>query len=188
MFCVVLCGPRRFRSRVQFSSAHSSKGRRFDASMSPSWKVAVHKSAMAVGGSRSILFCTKQSSSSMTTPLLLSYLLELWDESAMLDFNPVDLVVVPVPVAVGCLGLVADSISASLHWSAHARPDTQLCSYHHSPDTCGHHICAEIHRFASDRTANTVLFDPFSHWQWAIIEQFNDVYTRTRICSCFHSS
>ena len=94
MFFVVLCGPCRFRSRVQFSSAHSSKGRRFDASMSPSWKVAVHKSAMAVGGSRSILFCTKQSSSSMTTPLLLSFWLltvELWDECAMLEFNLVDL-------------------------------------------------------------------------------------------------
>ena len=70
--CVVLCGPCRFRCRVQFSSAHSSKSRRFEASMSPSWKVAVHKSAMAVGGRRSILFCTKQSSSSMITPLLLS--------------------------------------------------------------------------------------------------------------------
>ena len=72
ILCVVLCGPCRFRCRVQFSSAHSSKSRRFEASMSPSWKVAVHKSAMAVGGRRSILFCTKQSSSSMITPLLLS--------------------------------------------------------------------------------------------------------------------
>ena len=72
ILCVVLCGPCRFRCRVQFSSAHSSKSRRFEASMSPSWKVALHKSAMAVGGRRSILFCTKQSSSSMITPLLLS--------------------------------------------------------------------------------------------------------------------
>ena len=60
ILCVVLCGPCRFRCRVQFSSAHSSKSRRFEASMSPSWKVAVHKYAMAVGGRRSILFCTKQ--------------------------------------------------------------------------------------------------------------------------------
>ena len=108
MFFVVLCGPCRFRSRVQFSSAHSSKSRRFDASISPSWKVAVHKSEMAVGGSRSNLFCPKQSSSSMTTPLLLSFLLltvALWDGSAMLSYNPVDLLVVPVAV-------VANSVSA----------------------------------------------------------------------------
>ena len=52
ILCVVLCGPCRFRCRVQFSSAHSSKSRRFEASISPSWKVAVHKSVMAVGGSR----------------------------------------------------------------------------------------------------------------------------------------
>ena len=90
ILCVVLCGPCRFRCRVQFSSAHSSKSRHFEASMSPSWKEAVHKSAMAVGGRRSILFCTKQSSSSMTTPLLLSVTVELWDESAMMDFNPVN--------------------------------------------------------------------------------------------------
>ena len=91
MFWVVLCGPCRFRSRVQFSSAHSSKSRRFDASMSPSWKVAEHKAPMAAGGSRTILFCTKHSSSSMTTPLLLLlFTVDLWDGSAMLDFNPVD--------------------------------------------------------------------------------------------------
>ena len=82
VFCALRFGPMRLRIRVQLSSAQSSNSRRLDASMSSSVKVAEPKSPMDIGGSRSILFCTKQSSSSMMTPLLLSLMLA--PESAIL--------------------------------------------------------------------------------------------------------
>ena len=115
MFCALRFRPMRLRIRVQLSSAKSSNSRRLDAPMSCSVKVAVHRYPMDIGGSVSILFCTKQSISSMMTPLLLTVLLL---------FN--------VPVA--WVGLVAELFFASrLLWSAHARPsDAALFKSSHS--------------------------------------------------------
>ena len=68
MFCALCFGPMHLRIHVQLSCAQSSNSRRLDTSMSFSVKVAVHRSPMDIGGgSRSILFWTKQSISSMMT-------------------------------------------------------------------------------------------------------------------------